>query len=125
MAKTPAAIKGDTFEGRLLLPYLRDEFGGQVARPRTSGINDIGDFTGIPGWTFEAKNYVDLARAVRDGLADLDAEQANAGTTYGAVIVKRHGKTDPAEQLFIMRLGAAVPLIRETAHWDTLAREVS
>lgn len=118
--KTRAATKGDEFEARCLLPYLRDQLGGQVARPRTSGINDIGDFSGIPGWTLEAKNYTDLARAVRVGFADLAVEQANAGTPYGAVIVKRYGKADPARQLLVMELGQAVAVIRETAHWDRL-----
>lgn len=117
---TRSAQKGNQFEGGVLLPYLRDQFGGHIARPRTSGVNDIGDFTGIPGWTLEAKSYTDLARAVRDGFADLEVEQANAGTPYGALIVKRHGKAAPERQLFVMELGQAIAVMRETACWDRL-----
>lgn len=112
-----SARKGNTYESSCLLPYLRDQFGPQVTRPRAGGIHDRGDFAGIPDWTFEAKCYGDTLRAIRNGLADLVLEQAHAGTRYGGVIVKRVGVTDPARQLFVMELGAAVPVIRETAAW--------
>lgn len=118
---TRSARKGNHFEGQCIVPYLRDQFGPHISRPRAGAAHDLGDIAGIPDWTFEVKNYVDIARAVRDGLADLAVEQANAGTTYGAVIVKRVGKTDPARQLFVCELGAAVPLIRETARWEALS----
>jgi hypothetical protein len=120
---TPSAAKGNAFEGQVIVPYLRDQFGPHISRPRAGAAHDLGDIAGIPGWTLELKNYTDLMRAVRDGLADLDVEQANAGTRYGAVIVKRRGKTDPGEQLFVMRLRDAIEVIRETAHWEALAGE--
>lgn len=119
---TPSARKGNWFE-RVITGFLRDHFGAHLSRPRAGAAKDLGDLAGIPGWTFELKAYTDVMRAIREGLAELDVEKANAGTPYGAVIVKRVGKADPAEQLFIMRLGDAVPLIRETAHWDVLAGE--
>ena len=119
---TPSARKGSNFE-RSIVGYLRDWFGSHLSRPRAGAAKDLGDLAGLPGWTIEIKAYTDVARAIREGLAELDVEKANAGTPYGAVIVKRVGKTDPAEQLFLMRLGDAIPLIRETAHWDTLTEE--
>jgi hypothetical protein len=120
---TRSARKGNAFEGQVIVPYLRDQFGAHISRPRAGAAHDLGDIAGIPDWTFEVKNYVDVMRAVRDGLTDLAVEQANAGTGYGAVIVKRVGKTDPSRQLFVMELGAAIPLIRETARWDLAMRE--
>lgn len=120
---TPSARKGAHFEGQVIVPYLRDQFGPHLSRPRAGAARDLGDVAGVPDWTFELKAYTDLMRAVREGLADLAVEQANAGTTHGALIVKRRGVTDPAKQLFVMELGAAVPVIRETARWDLMARD--
>lgn len=40
--------KGTNFETELL-PLLRDVFGPQVERAPLKGINDLGDFTGLPG----------------------------------------------------------------------------
>jgi hypothetical protein len=119
---TRSARKGNNFE-RSIITYLRDWFGAHLSRPRAGAAKDLGDLAGVPGWSFELKAYTDVMRAIREGLAELDVEKANAGTPYGAVIVKRVGKTDPAEALFIMRLGDAVPLIRETAKWELLAEE--
>jgi hypothetical protein len=116
---TPSARKGNNFE-RAIVDYLRDQFGAHLSRPRAGAAHDLGDVAGIPGWTLELKCYTNLARAVTDGLHDLHVEQANAGTPYGAVIVKRVGKTDPARQLVVMELGAAIPVIRETATWEAM-----
>jgi hypothetical protein len=119
---TPSARKGGTME-RSIVGYLRDWFGAHLSRPRAGAAKDLGDVAGIPGWTFEIKAYTDVMRAIREGLTELDVEKANAGTRYGAVIVKRVGKTDPGEQLFIMRLRDAIPIISETASWEALAGE--
>ena len=113
---SPSARKGDVFE-RAVVGYLRDQFGPHLTRPRAGARSDRGDIAGIPGWTFELKCYTDLARAAREGLAELAVEQATAGTPYGAVILKRFGVTAPARQLVVMELATAVPVIRETATW--------
>jgi hypothetical protein len=117
MTKTAAARKGDHFEGQTLLPYLRDQLGAQVCRPRTSGLHEIGDFGGIPGWTIQAKAYTDLARGIREGLDGAALQQQVSGTTYAAAIVKRARHAAPERQLFVMELGWAIPLIRESADW--------
>jgi hypothetical protein len=119
--KTSAARKGDYYESQVLLPYLRDQFGPQVVRPRTSGEHETGDFGGIPGWTFQAKCYGDMLRGIRDGLAGLERQMAVTGTPYGGLIVKRVGKAAPERQLFVMELDVAVPVIRETARWEATA----
>lgn len=119
---TRSARKGSTFE-RQIVDHLRGEFGAHLSRPRAGAAHDLGDIAGIPGWTLELKAFADLARGAREGLADLAVEQANAATPYGAVILKRRGTTDPTRQLFLMELGPAVAVIRETAHWDVLARD--
>ncbi len=116
---TPSARKGNNFE-RLVVTYLRDQFGAHLSRPRCGAAKDLGDIAGVPGWTFEAKSYANLTSGIREGLKDLEVEQANAGTPYGAVILKRHGTTDPTRQLFLMELGPATQIIRETATWDAM-----
>lgn len=106
---TPAQRKGDNFE-RLVRDYMRSA-GLPVERPRPGMPRDRGDLCGIEDWTLELKCYTDLHRAVRDGLADLEHEQAAADTPYGAVIVKRRGTTDPGSQLVVMELWQLVALI--------------
>lgn len=115
---SPQARKGDSFE-RQLVGWLRDQLGGHITRPRAGARHDRGDIAGIPHFTFEAKAYTDVKRAIREGLPELARERAAAGTPYGALIVKRFGVSDPAAQLVVMRLDDLVPLIRET--WPTEA----
>lgn len=112
-----AQTRGDTFE-RAIVAYLRDQLGNHLTRPRYGETHDRGDISGVPAWTFELKSYTDTLRAIREGIAELADEQAVAGTPYGAAIIKRARVTDPADQLFVMRLGDAVPLIRESG-WPT------
>lgn len=112
-----AQTRGDSFE-RSIVGYLRDELGQHLTRPRCGETHDRGDISGVPAWTFELKSYTDMMRGIREGIAELANEQATAGTPYGAAIVKRARITDPAHQLFVMRLGDAVPLIRESG-WPT------
>jgi hypothetical protein len=107
--KTAAHAKGDRFE-REIVDYLREHLGAQVARQRVT-TEDRGDICGVVGWTLELKNYADTLRAIRDGLSDLEREQAHAGTPLGAVIIKRRGVTDPARALFVMELGNALPVL--------------
>jgi hypothetical protein len=107
--------KGDAFE-RLIAGYLRDELGPHITRPRAGEPHDRGDFGGIPGWTIQAKCYADMLRAIRDGLHDLEAEQATTATPYGCAIVKRLGVTAPGQQLAVMTLERLVPIMREV--WE-------
>ncbi len=50
----PPRKKGTSWETKLVEP-LRKLFGPQVSRSALAGINDYGDFVGVP-WLHEAKN---------------------------------------------------------------------
>lgn len=87
----PQKRKGDTAELEAAA-LLTDLLGLPVRRKLGAGrTDDQGDLEGIPDTTLEVKNYKDLATGIRKGLADLEREQANAGTTFGAALVRRHG----------------------------------
>lgn len=108
---TSAQRKGDVFEV-LVRDYLRAA--GLPAERIPSGMrHDRGDIGGIEDWTLQLKSYTDTTRAVRDGLADLEVQQTNADTKFGAVIYKRRGKTDPGSQLVCMELYQLVALLVE------------
>ena len=87
----PSKRKGDKAEleaARL----LADLTGHPVRRKLGAGrSDDTGDLDGMPDTTIEVKNYRNIAEGVNAGLADIGAEQANAGTTFGAVMVRRPG----------------------------------
>lgn len=87
----PSKRKGDKAELELAR-ILADLTGMPVRRKLGAGrADDTGDLTGLPGVTIEAKNYRDIATAIRDGLDDLDREQANSGDPFGVCFVRRPG----------------------------------
>jgi hypothetical protein len=87
----PSKRKGDAAELELA-KLLSERLGIDCRRMLGAGRqDDVGDLHGLDGWTVEAKNYSDVLAAIRDGLADLDREQANAGTPFGVVFVRRRG----------------------------------
>ena|SRR5215469_8054783 len=81
--------KGDAAELEVLR-LLRDELGDQLVRARLEGVNDHGDITGL-ACAVQVKNYADIARAIREGLAGVAVQKANAGLMWGAVFVRRRG----------------------------------
>lgn len=105
-----ARDKGLKFE-REVRDYLRGH-GFPVERIPPGMRNDRGDLSGLPDLVVEIKNYKDTTRAIREGLADLEIEQANADTTFGTVIVKRRGVTDPGRQLAVLELWQLVGLLK-------------
>ncbi len=84
--------KGDQAE-REIAGLLSDLLGMPVRRKLGAGRqDDEGDLDGIPDFTLEVKNRPnDVLRALREGLADVEREQANAGTTFGAALIRRPG----------------------------------
>lgn len=71
---------------------LADQLGLPVRRKLGAGrTDDEGDLEGVPDVTIEVKSYRDIAAAVRDGLEDSVREQTNAGTTFGAAMIRRPG----------------------------------
>jgi hypothetical protein len=86
-----AKTKGDTAERELALQLARVT-GWPVRRRLGAGRqDDTGDLDGLPDCTAQVKNYRDTARAVREILAELETQQANAGTTFAAGFVRHPG----------------------------------
>jgi Holliday junction resolvase len=87
----PSKRKGDAAELEIA-KILADQLGHDVKRALGAGrADDIGDLHGVPDCTIEVKSYNDVTRAIADGLDDLEREQANAGTLFGVVMVRRRG----------------------------------
>lgn len=87
----PSKAKGDRAE-REAAALLADELGLPVRRKLGAGRHDDhGDLEGLPNLTLEVKNQRDIAGAVRDGLNDSQREQRNAGTDFGAAMIRRPG----------------------------------
>lgn len=86
-----ASAKGARAE-REVVALLCDLFGVLARRRLALGRTaDEGDIDGIVDLVVEVKSYVDIGRAVRDALAELPAEVANAGALYGVAFIRRPG----------------------------------
>src|SRR5262245_23956539 len=87
----PAKRKGDAAEleaARL----LADLTGWQIERKLGAGRKeDTGDLYALPDCVVQVKHYKDIQRAVRETLAELPAQHANAATTFAAGMVRRPG----------------------------------
>jgi hypothetical protein len=110
----PSKAKGTAAE-TALLRWIGERPGLVAYRNPPSGNKDVGDLTvGRVGFgqfgefnpriVVEVKNMADLARAINEGLAELDAEKNNAGTGHGVLVCKRRGKGDPGEWLAIRKV---------------------
>lgn len=89
----PNKRKGDSAE-REVATLLSDGLGFKVRRKLGAGrADDTGDLDGLPDCTAQVKNYQDIARAIREGLAALEVQQKNSGTIYGVLFVRRRGGT--------------------------------
>jgi hypothetical protein len=109
---SPSKRKGDAAE-REVAGLLSDLLGMPVRRKLGAGrMDDEGDLEGVAGWTLEVKNRPgDVLRALREGLADVEREQANAGTTFGAALIRR-----PGGRWFVaMSLEQLATVVRETS----------
>lgn len=83
--------KGDRAELEIAR-ILHDLTGDPVRRKLGAGrTDDTGDLDGLTDTTAQVKSYADPARAIREGLAVVEQQQANAGTTFGVVFVRRRG----------------------------------
>lgn len=118
----PSKRRGTDAEVRLLA-WLHGNGHPEAVRNPPAGSKDVGDLTcklwssrvvdldpDTPGgWKYdpiviEVKSFKDVARAINEGLAELDAEMANAGTSHGVLVLKRRGTTDPGEWLAIRKV---------------------
>ena len=102
----PSKRKGTDAEVKLLA-WLHQNGHPEAVRNPPAGTKDVGD---LRCWdderpiVIEVKSYADVARAINDGLAELDAEMVHAGTDHGVVVVKRRGKGDPGEWLAVRKV---------------------
>jgi hypothetical protein len=86
-----AKRKGDSAELEVQ-GWFRDQLGVPARRALGAGRkDDIGDITGIPSTTISVANWASLDRAVREKLPDLERQQDNAGTQFGAMFCRRRG----------------------------------
>jgi hypothetical protein len=87
----PQKRKGDAAELEAAR-ILSDLTGFPVRRKLGAGrADDTGDLDGIPDTTIQVKNYKDVTRAVNEGLAGCVEQQRNAGTAFGAAMIRRPG----------------------------------
>lgn len=88
---SPSKVKGDTAE-REIAKILADQLGLPVRRKLGAGrADDCGDLDGLPNVCAQVKSFKDVTRAIREALADLPAQQANAGATHGVAFIRRPG----------------------------------
>jgi Holliday junction resolvase len=105
----PSKRKGTAAE-TALLAWLHGNGHPEAVRNPPAGVKDVGDLRcDVPTrlratLVIEVKNCRDVATAINLGLAELDVEMANAGTTHGVLVVKRRGKGDPGEWLAIRKV---------------------
>lgn len=71
--------------------------------------DDSGDLDGVPDTCIQVKSYRDQTRAVREILAELPAQQANAGAMFAAGLVRRPG----GHWYAVMDLNQLATLLRE------------
>jgi len=88
----PSKDKGDEAE-REFCRILAGLTGFPARRKLGAGrLDDTGDVFGIPDCTVQVKNRPgDPLRSIREILADLPQQQANAGTTFAFGAVRRRG----------------------------------
>lgn len=79
--------KGTRWESALR-DYLRDA-GIDAYRPAQEGRADVGDLHGVDPFIGQAKDWRDLAAALREGVDGAQIQARNAGRAYGVAFVKR------------------------------------
>ncbi len=68
-----------------------EEHGLLVQKPWQQGTDDVGDRWVGDLWVVQAKNYGDLATALREGLAGAQRQARAARRPFGLAAVKRRG----------------------------------
>jgi hypothetical protein len=80
-------------------------------RRALNGNQDKGDITGIPGGpVIEAKNAARIQLA--EWTKETEAEVKNAGAPFGALWIKRRGKSSPADGYVVLSGSAFVHLLK-------------
>ena len=72
-------------------------------RPAQAGFADVGDIHGVSPFIIQAKDWRDLAGALREGVDGAVKQARNADQDYGVAVIKRARK--PVEDAYaVMRL---------------------
>lgn len=83
--------KGDRAErevAKLLTQLLRRPVRRKLGAGRQ---DDTGDLDGIQDWTVQVKNRRDIARAIREGINQLDEQQRNNNTPHATLLIRTPG----------------------------------
>lgn len=107
-----AKAAGASFE-RLAANYLADHVDDRIDRRVKTGAKDCGDLAGIRAHGLKVVAECKNTAAWNPGtwLREAEKERANDGALAGVVIAKRHGKSDPAEQVVLMTLADFAALL--------------
>ena len=104
----PRKAKGTRWE-TAVYRWLQDR-GVFVYRPRQEGFRDVGDLH-APPVVLQAKDWKDVASALREGVEGARVQARHAGFPFGFAVVKRARK--PVEEAYVvLRLGDLPPLLR-------------
>lgn len=87
----PSKAKGDRAELEAAA-LLSDLLGVPAKRALGAGRKeDTGDIFGVPDTCIQVANYKNIATALNEKLAECPLQQANAGATFGASMIRRPG----------------------------------
>lgn len=114
-SRKSAKQAGAAFE-RLVADYLRDHLDDRIDRKVRTGARDTGDIANVRDShnrriVVETKDY---GGRLQPGpwITEAHTERDNDGAAVGAVVAKRRGTTNPAEQYVLMTLGDLVTILR-------------
>lgn len=82
--------KGDRFE-REVVALIAEHTGIECRRGKAGHSEDQGDVHGLPHVTIQCKDYVDVTRAVNEGLQRLAEQRTRNTDPFGACFVRRRG----------------------------------
>jgi Holliday junction resolvase len=87
----PSAERGKRAE-RELVGLLRDLTGWPIRRRLQNGrSDDTGDLEGLPDTCAQVKDFVDVLRAEREALAELEHQRARAQVPFAVAFVRHRG----------------------------------
>ena len=118
MPRTRASAKAaGTRMETLVATYLARWVDDRVERRRLAGANDRGDIAGLRHMggrvVLEIKDHGGRVQ-LGPWLNEAEIERGNDDALVAAVVAKRRGHTDPADQIVLMTLGDLVSLLTGT-----------
>ncbi len=87
---SPSKRKGDRAELEVQR-LLQDELGLGRRKLGAGRQDDMGDIDGVPDTVIQVTDRADLARALREKLAEVEEQRERAGAKYSAVFARRRG----------------------------------